>query len=623
MPGIEAPDLVPAFLGLTVLGGLVAAKLHVNSGFERGHVQELSTPGWIARRKARRGVSHPNGGVAIGYSSAWSQVEFDKSELNHHGSIFGGPGSGKTTLVGLLAQGHNSLGPCIIIDGKGSLSLRRMIAEAGGLVWTIGGSLKLDLLSTDPTILGDQITEATRHEGPSEVYTEAAVRAIQWIGWILRWEGKPSTLEEIEKLLMPGALLEALKRHSKRPRVAIWLAEMEQATTVEISGMTTALMRITRLIDGAGGPSLGSGPDAIRFEDVVQGKTTLLVSLENRLYPSLSRVLGGWALIALRRACLSVPGDSACLFLIDEVAALGRQARHIEPLLTMARDCNVGVVLAGHGPTQLDTSVHGMTSQVLQMTSWQIVLAQGDPTDADTLSRLFPLDYSQAVTLGHVATGVPTVTRDHLQALGPGDCFYRVRPVAVGRQVGLRWGRARLGMPAGAVLPAGLDEVIDVRSAEEEVLAAAEGEDGDADPIAEGEVADNETSAEARAGSAIEAQNKREVYRSIKLIDGWRMWGELAAYDSGGWPRAWISVAGKKRKQWKAAHRLVWAWENPDEPCPRGWDIDHDCGLKRCMDHLKPRTRGDNVKRQRMREQGELPTGHDGMVPPNRQERLF
>lgn len=531
----------------------------------------MNRPGFLARARARRGVHHPRSGVAIGYQSVFSRVKLTRKELGHHGAVFGAPGSGKTTLLSLIVQGHSRIGPCIVIDGKGSRSMQAAIAAAGGLVWTIGGRLKLDLLDSDPTVLAEQLTEAARHEGPAEVFSEAAARAIQWIGHILRWEGTPPTLEAVEALLEPGALAAALKRHQRKPRVPIWQSELAAASITELSGMATGLMRVTRLLDSAAGPSLGTGVDAARLEDVVQGKTTLLLSLDSRRYPSLARILGGWALVALQRACAAVPKGTSCLMVVDEAGALGKQARHLEPLLARARDAGVGVVVAAHGPTQLEMAVRGLANQVLQETAWVVVLAQGDPDDADQLSRLFPLEEGDKITLGKVAAGTPTVTRDHLMWLATGDCLYRIRPVD-----GLygQWGRARIALPQTIEVP-------QLRAVEPAEEALPEITAGVPEPTEE---------------------DRGVVYRHVRVVGGYRFW--RGNFDRDGYPRVWVA------QRYQPGHRLIYKWEKG--PIPRGYEVDHGCGLRDCLDHLEAVTKAENARRRDARKRGEIPTGHDG-----------
>jgi hypothetical protein len=60
------------------------------------------------------------------------------------------------------------------------------------------------------------------------------------------------------------------------------------------------------------------------------------------------------------------------------------------------------------------------------------------------------------------------------------------------------------------------------------------------------------------------------------------------------------------------AHRLVCEWEHG--PIPRDWTVDHECGLKRCLDHMAQVTRPENSERERERERGERPTGHPKLI---------
>jgi HNH endonuclease len=88
----------------------------------------------------------------------------------------------------------------------------------------------------------------------------------------------------------------------------------------------------------------------------------------------------------------------------------------------------------------------------------------------------------------------------------------------------------------------------------------------------------------------------------VRSIDGWRRW--RGWFDSDGYPRMWGQLA----------HRLIYEWEQG--PIPPRWTIDHTCGEKDCLDHLEAVTLGENLRRRHARERGELPIGHDGLVPP-------
>jgi hypothetical protein len=81
-----------------------------------------------------------------------------------------------------------------------------------------------------------------------------------------------------------------------------------------------------------------------------------------------------------------------------------------------------------------------------------------------------------------------------------------------------------------------------------------------------------------------------------------------------GYPRIWIRRSdwnGKLRKwvgKWHPVHRLLCEWEQGE--IPTGWTVDHECGLKSCLDHLGACTRPENTRRERERERGERPVGH-------------
>jgi hypothetical protein len=116
---------------------------------------------------------------------------------------------------------------------------------------------------------------------------------------------------------------------------------------------------------------------------------------------------------------------------------------------------------------------------------------------------------------------------------------------------------------------------------------------------------------------------KALIYAKIKNVDGYRTW--MGSFDTQkGYPRIWIRRSdwnGKLRKwvdKWHPVHRLLCEWEQGE--IPTGWTVDHECGLKSCLDHLGACTRPENTRRERERERerGERPVGH----PPPTQQLL-
>src|SRR5947209_11054979 len=153
--GIPLTTLVAVGMGVLVLGARMARGSTLSAPPQtEGKALTVRRPGWIARRRARRGIRHPHGRVGVGYTSAVRAVHLDVLALNHHGYIGGAPGSGKTSLLRLLIQGYP--GPVIALDAKGSPELADTVWGLPGHVWQIGGPLKLDLLDPEPAILAQQ-----------------------------------------------------------------------------------------------------------------------------------------------------------------------------------------------------------------------------------------------------------------------------------------------------------------------------------------------------------------------------------------------------------------------------------------------------------------------------------
>src|SRR5438045_1783275 len=80
-------------------------------------------PGWIARRRARNGITHPRDRIGVGYKSAIGAVHLTVRELSGHGALFGGPGSRKTTMQQLLVEAAADQVPVVVLDPKGSPAL--------------------------------------------------------------------------------------------------------------------------------------------------------------------------------------------------------------------------------------------------------------------------------------------------------------------------------------------------------------------------------------------------------------------------------------------------------------------------------------------------------------------
>jgi hypothetical protein len=98
------PDALTLWsLAVLVIGGLMYAMMSVSTrSAPRTSAVAIRRPGWIARRRARGGMTKP--GAAIGYASATRQVGLSPRELALGGLILGAPGSGKTYAAAVLVE---------------------------------------------------------------------------------------------------------------------------------------------------------------------------------------------------------------------------------------------------------------------------------------------------------------------------------------------------------------------------------------------------------------------------------------------------------------------------------------------------------------------------------------
>jgi hypothetical protein len=142
------PDALTLWsLAVLVIGGLmyVAMSRSTRSSPSSSVSLAIRRPGWIARRRARAGITHRHDRVGVGYKSATRAVHLTLRELAGHGAAFGGPGSGKTMFLQLLVEASADQVPVVIVDPKGSPALADTVRVHGGQVWTLDGRLPADL----------------------------------------------------------------------------------------------------------------------------------------------------------------------------------------------------------------------------------------------------------------------------------------------------------------------------------------------------------------------------------------------------------------------------------------------------------------------------------------------
>src|SRR5919199_214728 len=385
----------PAQVALTGLGLLALAWAHSRRRRPDSPAQQSTRgrPGWLARRRAGRGISHGHDRVGVGYERAvFGTVHLTLAELNHHGYLGGATGSGKTTLVRGLLQGFP--GPVIALDCKGDQDLAETVWSLPGLVWEIGGPLQLDLLDPEPAILAQQLLEGEAFGDRGAVYRAIAEHAVIRAGQVLRWRSEPLELGRILELVSsPTTLAEAIREAMPADdRMAQrWLAELDEASATIREGFQTFVERLGSLLDSPAGRSLGTGPEAVRLADVLASGSKLLIRLDPR-YGAISRKAGAWTLVAMLRLAAELrqaDWHGRCLFIVDDPRLLKREGRWLADLFGTARDAGIGLVVADQGIAGLAEVHPDLPDAVLRSTGWQLIFRQCSPDDAEKMAALF------------------------------------------------------------------------------------------------------------------------------------------------------------------------------------------------------------------------------------------
>jgi len=577
---------VPVTMAAMVpFGGLaLAAKLRQGDHAASPTALTARRPGWVARRRAVRGIVHPPGRVGVGYVSATKSAHLDLAQLNHHGYIGGAPGSGKSSLLRLLIQGYP--GPVIALDAKGSPELADTVWGLPGHVWEIGGPLKLDLLDPEPAILAQQLLEGETFTDRAAVYRAIAEHAVQRAAWALRWREEPREPARILTLLSSPATLAAAIRASMPPHDRMaerWLVELDSPSATIREAYQTFGERLGTMLDSPIGRSLGAGTDAVRLSDVVASNGKLLVRLDPR-YGGLSRKIGAWTLVAMLRLAAELRQarwSGQCLFVVDEPRVLEHEGRHLADLFGTARDAGLGLVVADQGIAGLSAVDPGLPDAILRSTAWQLVLRQGSPADAEQMSALFGTAWREDITRssdGRTSTRMREEARvpaSPLLSLPTASGWLRVAPIGLNAEE--RVERIAVARPAERHVPRRLALPSGRPIGGPSVPSA----DGEQRVTADGVGQDSERAAVLALLSTPDAQ-------------GCRRW--TGSYDpKDKYPR--VTWRGK----WVPVHRLVYTWKHGEIPLRH--EVHHTCGQRWCgeVDHFVALPKGEHARQEGVR----------------------
>jgi hypothetical protein len=428
------PELSPFLALVPAAAALAILQLRGGSKFESASSAATSRPQdpgkrsrlrWLARWRAQRGVGCGSGRWTLGYSNPIRATSLGLDDLRHHTLVCGATGSGKTSALQLMVDAFADQLPIVVVDCKASSTLQAHFAAIpNSYVWTIGGSLRWDPLRGDPTSVANRLVQGEWYSRDADVYRATAERYLLGVLQALDLAVVERTPEMVLRHLDPQVLWKLLRGLGRVPDAERLAAQVSRLGTTEHEGIAGFRARFGLVLEGAAAKSLGSG---LALEDAIRARRPVLFSLDAATYPELATKLGAWILLDLVRVSALRPGPSVVI--VDEFSALGREGRHVVPLLARTREAGMACVLARQGLADLTRVDANLPQQVTQNTAMRLVLRQGSAEDQQAWSRLLggapiAIDDSQYVR----SERGWAVSPDELAMLRTGEAILQVAP---------------------------------------------------------------------------------------------------------------------------------------------------------------------------------------------------
>jgi hypothetical protein len=420
--------LVPVVLALGVLGMVGTREQGTGSSTSSTKPEEPEKrhrPGRLARWRARRGVRHGWSRWTLGFASPIRPVTVQLAELRHHMFICGATGSGKTSVLQLLVDAFAEQLPIIVVDCKASAGLKQHVgALPNAAVWTIGGKVRWDPLRGDATSVANRLMQGEWYSQNADVYRASAERYVLWVLHALDLARIERTPQQLLEHLDPMALINLLRSASDTLAAERLVGQVKQLGQVEREGIAGFRARFGLILEGVAASNLGPG---LALEDALRARQPVLFSLDAATYPELVTKIGAWILLDLVRVAALRPGPS--LVVIDEFSALGREGRHVVPLLARSRESGMACVLATQGLADLARVDRNLPQQITQNTAVRLALRQGSAEDQEAWSALLggapiPFEGSAYVRRDRARS----VSADDLAMLRTSEAFLQVMP---------------------------------------------------------------------------------------------------------------------------------------------------------------------------------------------------
>jgi TraM recognition site of TraD and TraG len=420
--------IVPVVLALGVLSMVGARDQRSASSSSSAKPEEPDKrprPSRLARWRARRGVHHGWSRWTIGFSNPVRATAVELSELRHHTLVCGATGSGKTNVLLLLVDAFAEHLPIVVVDCKASAGLKEHVgALPNAAVWTIGGKLRWDPLRGDATSVANRLMQGEWYSHNADVYRASAERYVLWTLQAFELAGVERTPQRLLEHLDPPALINLLRRVGDTAAAERLISHIKQLGQVEREGIAGFRARFGLILEGVAAPNLGPG---LALEDALRARQPMLFSLDAATYPELATKIGAWILLDLVRVAALRPGPS--LIIVDEFSALGREGRHVVPLLARSRESGMACVLATQGLADLARVDRDLPQQITQNTAVRLALRQGSAEDQEAWSALLggaPIPFGGSSYVRY--DRARAVSPDELAMLRTGEAFLQIMP---------------------------------------------------------------------------------------------------------------------------------------------------------------------------------------------------
>ncbi len=317
-------------------------------------------------------------------------------ELSQHIFVPGASGSGKTTTVACIVDGHlaNACG-AVIVDCKGTgldEAARTLSSRHGVQLHVVdpndSNTLGYDPCKGDAAAIANKLIGAFTFSAEAEIYKQIAMEVVPVICRGLQSAGIPVTLAEIQRSLGKGAMSRLGRQDGVETNLRARLVELDDAGRVSASGYQGLQHRLGALLEGVFGMIFALEP-ALDWSAVTTGPQVTYLSLSATAAGEDVELFARVIAQDLKQLCdermravsRGEPVDQL-LVVFDEFAAL-REAPQVVDLLLQARQARVSVLIA----TQYLPEAPAIRKPALS--SGVLIAHRLDADDAETIASQF------------------------------------------------------------------------------------------------------------------------------------------------------------------------------------------------------------------------------------------